>query len=60
MYMRPWKIRNLRIWCWEMRLAVRLATAPFSNSSRAVAISAESVITGTPLARTSQIGDLIR
>ena len=42
--------RILRIFFCEIRLAVRLATQPPSNSRRAFAISNSSVTTGIPLA----------
>src|SRR5918993_1403746 len=45
-----WKRRILRIFFIEMRLLVRLATHPLSNSIRTLAISGVSLITDTPFA----------
>ena len=55
-YPERWKMRILRIFSSEMRLAVRLATAPDSNTSRAFAMSAVGVRTGTPTAEISRTG----
>ena len=53
-----WNSLILRIGCAEMREAVILATHPFMNLSRALAMSAVSVSTATPLASTLTMGDL--
>ena len=42
----------------EIRLAVRFATQPFSNSMRAFAMSGVSLITQTPLAFMFLTGEL--
>ena len=52
------KMRSLRIGVWEIRLAVTLATAPFSNLMRALAISSSSDTTATPEASMDFTGDL--
>ena len=53
-----WKIRVLRMFFKDIRLAVMLATHPLSNSMRALAISGVSLIIDTPLALTFLIFDL--
>src|SRR5439155_960323 len=53
------KKRILRIFSRETRLAVRFATQPLANVSRAFAMSMRGVSTGTPTACTSITRDLV-
>ena len=46
-------MRSLRVFSWETRLAVRLATRPELNSRRTLAMSICREMIGTPLARIS-------